>query len=76
MYSCLTYFFFFCHCVQAAVGVRAIVAISVNGEMGFWQHLCFHNMNTSCCGFGKGCKENLLEINGPINLFFVVASET
>jgi len=47
--------------------------LRVNGELGSWQPLCFHNINTNCCGFGKGCKENLLGINGPINLFCIVA---
>jgi len=71
MYSCLTIFFY--HSGQAAVRLCAIVEIRVNGELGSWQRLCFPNINNNCFRFGKGCKENLLEINGPINLFCIVA---
>jgi hypothetical protein len=64
---------FFYHCAQAPVGLCAIVVIRVNGELGSWQQLCFHDINNNCCGFREGCKENLLEINGPINLLCIVA---
>jgi hypothetical protein len=45
----------------------ASVTICVNGELGLWQRLCFHIVNTNCCG----CEKKSSQIIARINLFFI-----